>query len=183
MKLLFDFLPVVIFFIIFKFFGIYYATGAAIGISAIQLSYVWFVHHRTEMTHLITFGLLVVLGGATILSHNAIFIKWKPTAIYWVFALLFLGSQYFGKKPLIQRMMDNKISLPENIWKRINLSWTLFFIIIGFANLYVAYHFNTNIWVNFKLFGVLGCTLVFGFIQALYMASYAKDAITISEDK
>lgn len=175
MKLLFDFFPVVIFFLVFKFFGIYYATAAAMLMSIVQVSYFWFKHHKVEIMHLITLVLILGLGGATLLSHNVMFIKWKPTAIYWIFALLFFGSQVVSKKPLIQTMMGSKITLPKKTWSYLNLSWVLFFCGMGSINLYVAYHFNTNAWVNFKLYGILGSTLLFGVLQSLYITRYLKE--------
>ena len=120
----------------------------------------------------ITFVMIVILGTATLLAHNPMFIKWKPTAIYWTFSLLFFGSRFIGKKPFIQRIMEKTISLPQKIWNHLNWAWIMFFTTIGSVNLFVVYHFSTNTWVNFKLFGVLGSTLLFGIAQALYLAKF-----------
>lgn len=174
MKLLFDFFPILLFFIGYKFCGIYIATAIAMAASLLQVGFFWFKHRRVEITHIITLVLIFVLGTATLFLHNEIFIKWKPTALYWAFTVLFLGSQVIGTKPFIQRLMGDKITLPQNIWQQLNLSWAIFFGSMGGINLYVAYHFSTDIWVNFKLFGTLGATLVFGILQALYMAKYLK---------
>lgn len=174
MKLLFDFFPILLFFIGYKFYGIYAATIIAMVASLLQVGYFWFKHRKVEITHVITLVLILVLGTATLFLHNEMFIKWKPTAIYWAFTLLFLGSQIIGTKPFIQRLMDDKITLPQNVWQRLNLSWALFFGCMGGVNLYIAYHYSTNTWVNFKLFGTLGSTIVFGILQALYMAKYLK---------
>lgn len=176
MKLLFDFFPILLFFLGYKFYGIYIATIIAMIASLLQVMFFWLKHRKIEMMHSVTLILILVLGTATLFSHNTIFIKWKPTAIYWVFSLLFLGSQKIGAKPFIQRLMDGKITLPQNIWQRLNLSWAIFFGCMGGMNLYVAYKFNTDIWVNFKMFGTLGSTLVFGILQSLYMAKYIKQS-------
>lgn len=175
MKLLFDFFPIMLFFISYKFYGIYIATSVVMVSSLLQIGVLWFKHRKVEFTHIITLILVSVLGAATLFFRNELFIKWKPTAIYWVFALLFLGSQIIGEKPLVQHLMGSKITLPKNIWNRLNLSWVLFFSCMGGINLYVAYQFNTDIWVNFKLFGVLGGTIIFGVLQSLYMTKHLKD--------
>ncbi|MBU0744074.1 MAG: septation protein A [Gammaproteobacteria bacterium] len=175
MKLLFDFFPIALFFLGFKFYGIYVATTIMIVASLLQTGLFWLKHKRVEIAHMVTLALVLMLGAATLLFHNELFIKWKPTAIYWVFALLLLGSQVIGTKPLIERLMGSKITLPKNVWYKLNISWAMFFIVMGWANLYVAYKFNTNVWVNFKLFGALGGTLIFGILQSLYMAKYLKE--------
>lgn len=173
MKLLFDFFPILLFFITFKFYGIYTATAVAMFASAFQVGLYWIKHRRFETMHLVTFGCVLLLGGATLLFHNDLFIKWKPTAIYWIFAVLFIATQFIGSKPLIQRLMEEKLTLPAPIWLRLNVSWAIFFALMGIANLYVAYHFSTDIWVDFKLFGSLGFTIIFVLLQALYMAKHA----------
>lgn len=174
MKLLIDFFPIVLFFAAYKIYGIYIATGVAIAAAIVQVAYYWFKHHRVETMNLITLILIVVLGGATLLLHDEWFIKWKPTALNWVLALAFLLTQFIGKKPLVQRMLGSNITLPKPIWLRLNISWVIFFILTGAANLYVAYSFDTNTWVNFKLFGLMGLTLVFIVAQAIYMAPHIK---------
>jgi len=175
MKFLFDFFPVVLFFVVFKFYGIYIATAVAIAASIVQVTAYWLKHRRCESMHIITLALIVVLGGATLMLHNELFIKWKPTGINWAFALVLLGSHFVGKRqPLIQRMMQKNITLPTIIWQRLNISWMLFFALMGATNLYVAYYFDTNTWVNFKLFGVLGLTLLFVVIQAIYLSRHIE---------
>lgn len=178
MKLLFDFLPILLFFITYKIKGIYFATAVAIIIACLQVAYSWFKFKRIEKMHLVTLLLIVVLGGATLLLHNELFIKWKPTIINWLFSLSFLGSQIIGSKPLIQRMLANNVNLPNKIWKRLNLSWASFFFIMGVTNLYVVYHYSTDAWVNFKLFGILGLTVIFVLIQAVYLAKHIEERPT-----
>jgi len=172
MKLLFDFFPILLFFVGYKLYGIFVATAIAIGASIVQVAAYWFKHRKFENMHLITMALIIVLGGATLLLRDEMFIKWKPTAINWAFAVVFFASQFIGKKPFIQRMMEGNVSLPANIWTRLNLSWVTFFITIGIANLFVVYNFDTDTWVNFKLFGVLGLTVIFVFAQAAYITRY-----------
>jgi intracellular septation protein len=175
MKFLFDLFPILLFFIAFKLFGIYTATAVTMGASLLQVGVYWWINRRFESLHIITLVLVVLLGGSTLLFHNDLFIKWKPTAIYWAFALIFLVSHYIGKKTVIQRLLDGKLSLPNTAWQRLNSSWILFFTIMGAVNIYVLYHFSTEAWVNFKLFGTLGMTLVFLIAQAVYMAKYMQD--------
>lgn len=173
MKLLFDFFPILLFFICYKFLGIYYATALAMLGSVIQVVFHRIKYQLYEKLHLISLSLILVLGGATLFFHNPWFIKWKPTGIYWLSSLVFFGSTYIGKKPIIQKMMENNVHLPDKIWKRLNLAWALYFIVMGALNLYVAYYYNTDVWVNFKLFGGAGFMILFVFIQALYLTKHA----------
>lgn len=145
--------------------------------SLLQIGFFWFKYRKIELTHIIALILISVLGTATLLLRNEIFIKWKPSAVYWVLALLFLGSQVMGSKPFIQRLIGSKISMPQNIWQRLNFSWVIFFVCMGGVNLYIAYNFSTDVWVNFKLFGFLGCTIVFGLLQSFYLRKYLKQAL------
>lgn len=172
MKLLFDFFPVLLFFIAFKLYGIYSATTVAIAASFVQLIAFYLLYKKIEKMHLITFCLIFVLGGATLLLHDPVFIKWKPTGIYWLTALVFLGSQFYGKKTLVQKMMENNLQLPNFAWSKLNLAWVCFFTVMGCLNVYIAYNFDTNTWVNFKFFGGLGLTLVFVVIQSLYLSKH-----------
>ncbi len=174
MKLLFDFFPVVLFFVVFKVYGIYAATAVAIAATFVQVGISLWRHHRVESMHLVTLVLIVVFGGATLLLQDELYIKWKPTVLNWLFALAFLGSQLFGRKTLVERMMGKTLALPAALWVRLNLSWVAFFALMGFANLYVIYHFDTATWVNFKLFGILGLTFAFVFGQALFLSRHVK---------
>jgi intracellular septation protein len=179
MKLLFDFFPIVLFFAAYWLCDdpqqrIYVATAVAIIATFVQIGIVWLKHRRLEKTHLLTLGLIVVFGGATLILKDEIFIKWKPTVLNWLFAVAFLGSQFVGKQPLAQRMMGAQISLPEAVWKRLNLTWTAFFAFLGAANLYVVYHFDTEVWVSFKLFGMMGLTFAFIIAQAFYLARHME---------
>ncbi len=175
MKLLFDFFPIILFFAAYKLQGIYVATLVAIVATFVQVGWLWLCHRRVETMHLVTLGLIVVFGGATLYLHDEQFIKWKPTVINWLFGLAFLVSQFVGKKPFIQRMMGGNIELPPSVWSRLNLSWALFFLFLGAVNLFVVYIFDTDTWVNFKLFGMLGLTLAFVIVQALFLSRYLPE--------
>lgn len=174
MKLLFDFFPVLLFFIAYKFGGIYVATMVAVLASCIQVAYSWIKQRRMESMQLFTLVLILLLGGATLFLQNEIFIKWKPSVVNWAFAILFIGSEFIGGKPLIQRFIESNLQLSTPVWLRLNRSWTVFFTLSGLLNLYVVYHFDTDTWVNFKLFGMVGLTLGFVVLQAVYLAKYVK---------
>jgi len=175
MKLLIDFFPIVIFFIAFKMYDIYVATAVLIIASLLQTTIHWLVHRKFEKMHVITLVLVCVFGGLTLILQDEMFIKWKPTVINWLFAIAFIGSQFIGEKSLLQRMMGDHMSLPAHIWLRLNIAWTLFFIALGIINLYVAYSFDTETWVNFKLFGLLGLTFVFVVAQSIYVARFIEE--------
>lgn len=180
MKLLFDFFPIFTFFIAFKLGGIYVATGASIAASFVQVGWHWLRTRRFERMHLITLATIVVLGGLTLALHNDTFIKWKPTIVDWVFAGLLLGSHYVGKQPLLQRMLGQQVAVPTAVWRRINIAWGLFFALMGALNIYVAFYYRLDlnevarqqIWVDFKVFGMLGLTLAFTVAQAFYLARH-----------
>lgn len=172
MKLLFDFLPILLFFIAYKAGGIYVATAIAIFASLVHVIWTRIKDHRFDLTQLITLGVITLLGGATLIFKNELFIKWKPTAVYWTLALVFLISQYLGAKPIIQRLGEHNVSLDRGRWQKLNFSWVLFFTLMGFTNLYVVHYFDTDTWVNFKLFGTLGLTFIFILLQAVYIARH-----------
>ncbi|HEX9583195.1 MAG TPA: septation protein A [Gammaproteobacteria bacterium] len=180
MKLLFDFFPVVLFFIAFKLHddpqqGILVATGVIIAATIVQVAITWARTRRVEKLHLVTLALVVIFGGATLLLEDEIFIKWKPTVVNWLFAAAFLISEFIGKKNLVQRMMGESVQLPDFAWRRLNLSWILFFLTMGLLNLFVVYNFDTDTWVNFKLFGLLGLTLAFVVAQGFYLVRHMHD--------
>ncbi len=175
MKLLFDIFPIILFFICYKVYGIYSATIIAMAASLIQV--VWFriKEQHFEKMHLISLAVIMLLGSATLYFHNPSFIKLKPTGIYWLSAFAFIGSFYIGKKTLIQKMIDGNINLPQPIWNRLNFAWAIFFIIMGMLNLYVAHYYNTDTWVNFKLFGGAGLTLLFVILQSVYLTRHVVE--------
>lgn len=175
MKLLFDFFPILLFFIAYKMYDIYVATAVAIAAAFVQVGLFWIQHRRVEKTHLVTLALLVVFGGLTLVLQDETFIKWKPSVINWLFGMVFLGSQFIGKKSIVERMMGANLALSAPVWTRLNLSWAVFFLALGFANLYVVYNFDTDTWVNFKLFGMMGLTIAFIIGQAIYLSRYMRE--------
>ncbi len=146
MKFLFDLLPVILFFIAYKTYGIYPAIVVIMVATAIQVGVNWFWHRKVEKMHLITLALVVVLGGATLFLQDKAFFMWKPSVVNWLFAAAFIGSHFIGqRKTLVERMMSQAIEAPAVVWTRLNISWILFFILMGFANLYVAnFFFEAN---------------------------------------
>lgn len=189
MKFLFDFFPILLFFLTYKLGPalapesqpwlrenpIYLATLVAMAASVVQVAYTWLTTRKIEMMHVISLVLIVVFGGATLYLKDPLFIKWKPTVLNWLFGAVFAGSQWFGEKPVIQRMLGSQIELPEAVWRRLNLAWVLFFFGVGAVNLLVAYQFDEATWVNFKLFGMLGLTLLFVVIQSLYLSRHLPE--------
>jgi len=174
MKFLFDFFPILLFFVAYKLYGIYAATATVIAATVVQVALVWLRHRRFENMHLITLGIVVVFGGLTLALHDPLFIKWKPTVAYWLFAAAFFGSAFVGEKCLVERMLGHAISVPGPIWSRLNMAWVAFFVAMGVLNIYVAYQFDENTWVNFKLFGLMGLTLAFMLAQGFYLGRYME---------
>ncbi|HYN79329.1 MAG TPA: inner membrane-spanning protein YciB [Lamprocystis sp. (in: g-proteobacteria)] len=216
MKVLFDLLPIILFFIAYKVAGIYWATGVAIAASAIQVGWGWWRHRRVEKMQWATLGLLTVFGGLTIALRDPIFVMWKPTIVNWLFASVFLASHWIGDRPLTERMMGHAMSVPVAIWRRLNLAWVIFFIVSGLVNLVVVYwasgffqaeraliqatgssavdltacatqftgdllalcrdaQMSEEVWVNFKLFGMMGMTILFVIAQGFYLARHVHD--------
>jgi intracellular septation protein len=176
MKQLVEFIPIILFFIAFKLYDIYVATAVVIVATILQVAYNWIRYRKVETMQWITLGLIVVMGGATILLHDEQFIKWKLSIIEWLFGLAFLGSQFIGKKPFVERMMSSSLTLPTPVWRRLNLMWGCFFMSVGFINLYVMYHFNTDQWVTFKTFGVPGLMVVFILLQMVFLYKHIDQA-------
>jgi intracellular septation protein len=176
MKLLFDLFPVILFFAAYKFGNdIFLATGVAIAATFAQIGWVYMKHRKVDNMLWISLAVIVVFGGATLLFQNETFIKWKPTVLYWLFASILLGGRIMFGRNLIRSMMGDKITMPDIAWHKLYLSWVGFFILMGFANLLVAYSFSTDTWVNFKLFGGLGLTLVFVLLQGLMLSKYIEE--------
>ena len=173
MKLLVDFLPIVIFFVVYKLTDdLIIATAVLIPATMLQMAYTWWATKKIEKMQLTTLVLVVVLGGLTIALQDGQFIKWKPTIVNWLFGLVFLGSQFIGKKPVVQRLMEKSVDLPAAVWRQLNVAWAVFFAAMGAINLYVAFNFSEQAWVDFKLFGMLGLTFVFIIGQGIYMSKY-----------
>jgi intracellular septation protein len=195
MKILFDLFPVILFFGVFKLAGshpegaqaiasalgyvadpqhlpVLLATATAIVATLAQIIWVKFRHGKVDTMLWISFAIIAVFGGATLALHDEGFIKIKPTALYWLFAGVMLFAKILFKKNLIRSLMQEKMELPERIWNQLNLAWSGLFIMLGVLNLYVAWNFSTDTWVNFKLFGVTGIMFVFIIAQAVMLSKH-----------
>lgn len=195
MKLLIDFLPIVIFFMVYKMApqfieaispalngeqiqilsdmpAIILATAVLIPATMLQILYTKITTGKVETMHLVTLALVVIMGGATVILQDKTFIQWKPSVVNWLFAAAFLGSRFIGKKTILERMMGQNLDLPAVAWQKLNYAWVAFFTFSGIANLYVAYNFSEDIWVNFKLFGLLGLTIIFIIAQSFYLYQF-----------
>ena len=201
MKIFLDFLPLLLFFVVGKYadqnaewaarfatehFG-FIVSGGVVGIkeapallatvvvilaTAVQISFLLVSRKKVDMMLWATFGLVVVLGGATIWFHNATFIKWKPSVLYWAMALAFWISQAFFRKNLLQSLVGEQLQLPAPVWQRLNFAWIAFFGLLGLLNLYVAYTYSDSTWFTFKAFGVTGLMLVFMLAQGFYISKH-----------
>ena len=175
MKLLLDFFPIVLFFVAFKLWDIYVATAVAIVATVAQIAWLRHSNGKVEPMQWLSLGIIVVFGGATILAHDETFIKWKPTVLYWLMGGALAAGQLFFRKNLLKSLMGSQLELPETAWRAMNWSWIGFFALMGVLNLWVAFRFDTDTWVNFKLFGGLGLMALFVIAQALYLSRYMKD--------
>ncbi|MBK6864456.1 MAG: septation protein A [Ideonella sp.] len=205
MKILFDFLPILLFFGTFKFaeadaqasadfatrhFGflvnggvvgptegpVLLATLVVIVATLAQIGFLLARGRKVDLMLWVSLALVVVLGGATVWFHNETFIKWKPSMLYWAMGLAFWISQAVFRKNLLQALMGEQLELPAAVWQRLNFAWIAFFAMMGLLNLYVAYSFSTAVWVNFKLFGGLGLMLLFTLAQGVYLSRHIKPA-------
>ncbi len=205
MKLLFDFLPIVLFFGAFKYAEgnkdwaaafasehlgfmvsggivgpneapVLLATLVVILATLVQIGVLLLRGKKIDTMLWVSLGLVTLLGGATIWFHSETFIKWKPTVLYWVMGLSFWGAQVFFRKNLLKTLMGQQMVLPDNVWRNLNLAWVTFFALMGVLNIYVAYSFDTATWVNFKLFGGIGLMLLFTLGQGVYLSRHLKDA-------
>jgi intracellular septation protein len=200
MKILFDFLPIILFFVTFKFaenhkeqaaawatehFG-FLVAGGVVGTTeapvllstlvvmvATLAQVVWQLARgrKVEPMLWVSLALVVVLGGATVWFHSEVFIKWKPTLLYGAMAAGLWGARLLGKNPM-KSMLGAQLTLPDAVWQKINHAWALFFVVMGGLNLLVAYNYSTETWVNFKLFGSLGLTLIFSLAQGVYLSRH-----------
>lgn len=175
MKFLFDLFPVILFFVAFKTFGIFAATAVAIVATLVQIAWVKFRHGKVDGMLIASGVIVVVFGGATLLLHDETFIKWKPTVLYWLFAVVLTAAELFWKKNLIRSVMGQQIALPDPVWTKLNHAWAAFFAVLGVVNLYVAFNFATETWVDFKLFGTTALMLVFVVLQSLMLGKYMKE--------
>lgn len=175
MKVFFDLFPVILFFIGFKLYDIFIATGVAIGATIALIIFSKLRHGKVERMLLINGAIITILGGTTLLLHDKTYILWKPTVLYWLLAVALLVSNLIFKKNLIEQMMGKMLNPPAHVWGKLNLSWVVFLIALGFLNLYVAFNFSENTWVNFKLFGVTSMMFVFMIAQTLLLKNHLID--------
>ena len=180
MKLLFDFLPFVVFFIVYAVYDFYVASAALMVASVCQITLYWAVYRKVEKMLVTSVILVLIFGTSTIIFHDEDILKWKTTIFSFITASVFLASHFVGKKVILQRMFNN-LELPEDVCRRWNMAWVYFLTFLGFLNLGVAYYFSTDVWVYFKLFGLFGLTLIFLLIQAFVLAKHLpKDEIVKS---
>jgi intracellular septation protein len=170
--MLFDLFPVILFFVAYKLGDIYAATGVAIAASVAQIGWLKMRSQPVDNMQWVSLAIIVVFGGMTLLLHDETFIKWKPTVLYGLFAVVLLAARYAFGRNLIEAMMGKQVKLPAPIWDRLNLAWILFFAGLGVLNIVIAYRFSTDAWVNFKLFGSLGLTVLFVIGQALWFSRH-----------
>jgi intracellular septation protein len=174
LKFLFDFFPVILFFVAFKFSDIFVATGVAIAATVVQIGWVLARRRRVTGMQWMSLVIIVVFGGATLLLRDETFIKWKPTALYWLGGVSFLVGLLF-RVNLVKAVMGEELVLPEPIWIRLAVAWGVFFLFNGALNLWVAYHYSTATWVNYKLFGSMGLMLAFVIAQAAWISRHLPD--------
>jgi intracellular septation protein len=175
MKFLFDLFPVLVFFVAFKLYDIYVATGVAIAATFVQVGWLKLRGRKVEPVLWASLVIIALFGGATLALHDETFIKWKPTVLYWLLAAVLAGGELLAGRNLLRALLGAQLELPEAAWRRLNLSWIGFFAFMGAANLLVAYNFSTDAWVNFKLFGGIGLMLLFVLAQGLVLAKYLQE--------
>ncbi|TAM85296.1 MAG: septation protein A [Candidimonas sp.] len=176
-KFLFDLFPLILFFVAFKFSDIYGATTVAIIAAVAQFVWLKARHKPIEATHWINLTVITLFGGATLFFHNDVFIKWKPTVLYWVFAGILLGGKWLFRRNLLEKIMGAQVSMPAVAWDKMMFGWAGFFVVCGLLNLYVAFsgYFTEAQWVNFKVFGLMALLLVFAVAQSLWLHRYLVD--------
>ena len=175
MKFFFDFFPVILFFVAYKVSDIFVATGVAIAASVVQIGYLVARGRKVSNMQWVSLAIIGVFGGATLLLRDETFIKWKPTVLYWLAGAIFLGALAFKTNLVKAVMAEGGLELPEPVWTKLAIAWGVFFIFKGTLNLWVAYAFSTDTWVNFKLFGGMGLMLAFVIAQAVWISRYVSE--------
>jgi len=174
MQFLVDLLPVIAFFVAYKLAGIYVATDVLIVGVLVQTMVSWIRHRKVSGMLLASAVLVLIFGGLTLLIRDPVFIKWKPTIVNWLFAAAFLVSEFLRGPSIVQRMLGENVTLDDSSWTKLNLMWVGFFVFAGTLNIFVAYRFDEATWVNFKLFGLMGLTLLFALAQGVWIARKAE---------
>jgi len=175
MKFLSDLFPVLLFFGAYWFSrDMFIATAVAMAATLLQVASAWLRHRKVETMQWVSLGLIVVLGGATLLLHDKHFIMWKPTVLYWIMGTGLLIGELAGKNG-IRALVGQQMELPAAVWRKLNYAWVAFFALMGALNLFVAYRFSEDIWVNFKLFGGLGLMFAFVIAQSLFLSKYLEE--------
>lgn len=176
LNMIYEISLIVIFFITFKCYDIYVATATIMVGALLQLLATRFYKGHFEKKQVVVLVILFVFGGMTLYFHDPIFIKWKPTIVFWILGTVFLATQFMGEKTLTQRMLANALSdksmIPDYVWRRLNVAWAVFFLLLGAINVFVAYYFSTDTWVNFKLYGILSALFLFGLAQSVFLTRY-----------
>lgn len=174
MQFLADYFPLLLFFVAFKLGDIYVATAVAIVASVAQIVYFRWRRGKVEIAHWLSLVVIAVFGGATLLLHDDTFIKWKPTVLYWLFGASLAVGRLIFRKNLIAALLKD-LTLPDPIWARITWSWVAFFVVMGAVNWYIAFHFPTDTWVNFKVWGAITLFILFAVGQAFALARYLPE--------
>jgi len=177
MQFIYEFIPVFLFFITFKLYGIYVATTVGIVSTALQVAITRLWFKKWDKKELVTLAVFTVFGGLTLYFHDPIFVKWKPTIVFWFFSIAILVSQ-LTKRPIMQRLMEHLLdgkTVPNAVWRNLNFIWAFFFICLGSINLYVAYYFSNDAWVNFKFYGITSALFVLSVVQAIYLLRFMGD--------
>lgn len=173
MQLLADYFPLILFFVAFKWQGIYFATGVAIAASIAQIAY-FKLRGRVSAVHWLSLAIIVVFGGATLILQDETFIKWKPTVLYALFGTVLAVGKLAFRRDLISALLKD-VTLPASVWNAVTWSWVAFFAAMAVANWYVAFNFSTDTWVNFKVWGGIGLFLVFAVAQGLWLARHIPE--------
>jgi intracellular septation protein len=171
MQFLADYLPLLLFFVAFKWQGIYVATAVAMAASAVQIGWFHWRRGRAEVVHWLSLAIIMVFGGATLLLHDETFIKWKPTVLYALFGGILVVGKLAFRRNLLAHLMKG-IALPDGVWTRLTWSWSGFFAFMAVANWYVAFNFPTETWVNFKVWGGIGLFFAFALAQGFVLARH-----------
>ena len=176
MQLLVDLFPIILFFAVYSIYGsIYLATGALMAAMVLQIGLQWIRHRTVSKMLLISGGVALLFGGATLILRNPIFFQWKPTIANWLFAVAFVISRYFGKATLVEKMLGEAVELPKNVWHQLNWIWVANFALLGAANLYVVYNYSEQIWVRFKLISIIASSLLAFVVTILWIWKHVPD--------